>query len=70
MLFRSICTSNCVGGNPSGAYPWADSRKPKSADQWYPNAEGIDVKDDELYFVTKGQQRLYKVDLSGDTWTS
>jgi len=65
-----ICTSNCASDNPSGTYRWTDSRKPKYTDQWYPNAEGIDVKNDDLYFVTKGQERLYKVDLSGDTWTS
>jgi hypothetical protein len=53
-----------------GTYSWANSRTPQSGDQAYPNAEGIDVKGNQLYFVTKGQRRLYILDLDSNTWTS
>lgn len=65
-----ICTKNCGSSNPSGTYSWSNSRIPGYWDQAYPSAEGIDVKGDELYFVTKGQKRLYIVDLTSDTWIS
>lgn len=68
-----ICTSDCDTSAPSGIYVWTDTRNTSGGDnndQAYPNAEGIDVKNNELYFVTKVQQRLYIVDLVGDTWTS
>ena len=53
-----------------GTYSWRPSWDWESGDQQYPYAEGMDVKGDKLYFVTKGQKRLYIVDLAGDTWTS
>lgn len=67
---RLICTAGCGGSRPSGTYSWSTSRTPASGDQAYPNAEGIDVKGNDLYFVTKGQRRLYIVDLAGNTWRS
>mmetsp|Transcript_21378 Transcript_21378/g.32302 ORF Transcript_21378/g.32302 Transcript_21378/m.32302 type:complete len:357 (-) Transcript_21378:518-1588(-) len=67
---RLICNSGCSSSTPSGTYSWSTSRNPASGDQPYPNAEGIDVKGNELYFVTKGQRRLYIVDLLSNTWTS
>ena len=67
---RLICNSGCGGDRPSGTYSWSTSRSPASGDQAYPNAEGIDVKGNDLYFVTKGQRRLYIVDLAGSTWRS
>ena len=30
----------------------------------------IDIKGNDMYFVTKGQKRLYIVDLASNTWTS
>lgn len=67
---RLICTNGCNTGRPSGTYSWGSSRSPQSGDQAYPSAEGIDVKGNELYFVTKGQRRLYIVDLESNTWRS
>ena len=64
------CTANCGTNRPSGTYSWSTSRTPASGDQAYPNAEGIDVKGNDLYFVTKNQRRLYIVDLAGSTWRS
>lgn len=68
---KLVCTSNCRSSTPSGTYFWSSSRVPDtSSDQPYPHAEGMDVKGNELYFVTKQQQRLYILDLSSNTWTS
>ena len=67
---RLICTSGCSGSSPSGTYSWSTSRSPAGGDQAYPNAEGIDVKGNDLYFVTKGQRRLYIVKLDSNTWES
>ena len=67
---RLICTADCDSDTPSGTYSWATSRTPVTGDQDYPNAEGIDIKGDDMYFVTKNQRRLYIVDLAGTTWTS
>lgn len=65
-----VCTADCGSDRPSGVYSWSISRTPAFGDQAYPNAEGMDVKGNDLYFVTKGQRRLYIVDLAGSTWRS
>mmetsp|Transcript_11087 Transcript_11087/g.16285 ORF Transcript_11087/g.16285 Transcript_11087/m.16285 type:complete len:559 (+) Transcript_11087:190-1866(+) len=64
------CDTGCSGSSPSGTYAWSTSRTPVTGDQPYPSAEGIDVKANDLYFVTKGQRRLYMLDLTGTIWTS
>lgn len=54
----------------NGEYYWDTERNPNvGGDVAYPNAEGIDVKGNQLYFVTKGQKSLYIVDLDSNTWT-
>jgi len=67
---KMICTADCASSDPSGTYTWSATRSFETGDQPYANAEGIDVKGDEMYFVTKYQKRLYIVDLAGSTWTS
>eukprot|EP00547_Thalassionema_nitzschioides_P014031 CAMPEP_0194238918 /NCGR_PEP_ID=MMETSP0158-20130606/5536_1 /TAXON_ID=33649 /ORGANISM="Thalassionema nitzschioides, Strain L26-B" /LENGTH=561 /DNA_ID=CAMNT_0038973277 /DNA_START=51 /DNA_END=1733 /DNA_ORIENTATION=- len=71
---KLVCTSSCrrsSSTHPSGTYSWdSSSRTPDLGDQPYPYAEGIDVKGNELYFVTKEPKRLYILDLSSNTWTS
>lgn len=62
------CNSGCSTDGPSGTYEWSTSTSSSAGGYGYPAAEGIDVKGNRLYFVTKGQRRLYIVDLDSNTW--
>lgn len=62
-----LCDYSFLELNSDGSYKWETSRGNVGGVQ-YPLAEGIDVSGDTLYFVTKGQKRLYQLDLTGNTW--
>ena len=58
--------------NPTaGSFSWTTNRSiaDNNASQYYPSAEGIDIRDGILYFTTKGQKRLFILDLDGGTYT-
>ena len=71
---KLICLTAYDTSTPSGKYIWTNSRNTTDVDDdsdyAYPQAEGIDVKNNTLYFVTKSQERLYTVNLGGKNWTS
>jgi hypothetical protein len=54
----------------NGTYQWTDnkSKAGKSAQQYYPNAEGIDVANGILYFVSKKDEDLFILDLDKGTY--
>ena len=54
----------------NGTYQWIDnkSKAGKSAQQYYPNAEGIDVANGILYFVSKKDEDLFILDLDNFTY--
>lgn len=62
---------NPTSGTNSGYFSWTDVRSvgDNNASQYYPSAEGIDIRDGILYFTTKGQKRLFILDLDGGTYT-
>ena len=54
----------------NGTFEWTDnkSKAGKSAQQYYPNAEGIDVANGILYFVSKKDEDLFILDLDNFTY--
>jgi uncharacterized protein len=51
--------------NDSGTFDWTDvkSEAQRNANLYYPNSEGIDILDKELYFVSKIYKTLFVLDL-------
>ena len=62
---------NPTSGSNAGTFSWTDVRSvgDNNASQYYPSAEGIDIRDGILYFTTKGQKRLFILGLDGGTYT-
>ena len=71
---KLICLTAYDTSTPSGKYIWTNSRNTTdvddNSDYAQSQTEGIDVKNNTLYFVTKSQERLYTVNLGGKNWTS
>ena len=63
-----LIPSNEEGRN--GTYQWTDNKNKarKSAKLYYPNAEGIDVANGILYFVSKKDEDLFILDLDRGTY--
>lgn len=55
-----------------GSYRWTTEKEAarQNANAFYPNCEGIDVHNDELYFVSKQLVSFFILDLKGDTYQS
>jgi hypothetical protein len=53
-----------------GLYEWTDDidEGQQSAMDFFPNAEGIDVVDNLLYFVSKKLKRVFRLDLDSNTF--
>lgn len=60
------------GTSTEGTYRWTSDRNEAegSASVTYPQTEGIDFFNGELFFVSKSHRRLYELDLSGNAWNS
>ena len=70
-FLKMTCLADCSSNTPSGIYSWDEfSRSNSGEDQEYPNCEGIDIKGNSMYFVSKVQARMYILDLAGNTWES
>lgn len=54
-----------------GTYSWTTNFNlaRASARQHFPNGEGIDVYENELYFISKAQKMMYILDLDSNTYT-
>ena len=63
-----LIPSNEEGRN--GTYQWTNNKNKarKSAQLYYPNAEGIDVANGILYFVSKKDEDLFILDLDRGTY--
>ena len=57
-----------VGSGTSGTFSWVAS-KSQATPSLYPNAEGLDIKDDVLYFVSKVDKTLFILQLTQGTFT-
>ena len=55
-----------------GTYEWTTDEKDarKSAKEYFPNSEGIQVHEGKVYFMSKELQHLIILDLENMTWTS
>ena len=53
-----------------GDFWFASDRNDANAEDAYPFAEGIDIRDGMLYFVSKRSKRLYILDLDQETYES
>ena len=55
-----------------GTYQWIKSKElaKLNANAFYPNAEGIDVDGNQLYFVSKKLKTMFVLDLDNGTYTS
>ena len=55
-----------------GTYEWTDNKSASktNANLFYPNAEGLDVHEDQLFFVSKRLKTLFVLNLDGTTYTS
>eukprot|EP00977_Amphora_coffeiformis_P016670 scaffold5220_cov188-Amphora_coffeaeformis.AAC.2 len=62
---------NPNGSGTGGTFEWTLNRQRarRSAAIYYPNSEGIDVHDGQLYFVSKVYQEMYTLDLDARTYT-
>lgn len=58
--------------NSNGSFTWSSSRSAgeSSAQTYFPNAEGIDVFNRSLFFVSKARKTLITLDLAAQTWSS
>jgi len=58
--------------NADGTFDWSsdESAGASSASTYFPNAEGIDVINRQLFFVSKVDKELFELDLAAKTWTS
>jgi len=67
----SFLKINLVPGSSSGSFEWTKSRSEAeaSATRDYPFAEGIDIRDGMLYFVSKTLKRLLILNLDEMTMT-
>jgi len=57
--------------NPDmGTYSWTTDLETarSNAAMFYPESEGVDVNGSTLYFVTKGNKKLFTLDLNGNTY--
>lgn len=57
-----------VDSGTSGTFSWV-ATKSQATPSLYPNAEGIDIKDDVLYFVSKVDKTLFILQLNQGTFT-
>jgi len=60
----------CNGDSGSGSFFWTTSLSTgqSTANECFPNAEGIDVRDGKVYFVSKALKRLVILDLDALTY--
>ena len=58
--------------NQSGIYKWTTDLNASrlSAQNYFPNAEGIDVYENNLYFITKKKKLMYILDLDSNTYVA
>jgi secreted PhoX family phosphatase len=58
--------------NADGTFDWRSnlSAGESSASKYFPNAEGIDVINRQLFFVSKVNKELFELDLAAKTWMS
>jgi sugar lactone lactonase YvrE len=56
--------------NADGTFTWSSSASAgaNSASTYFPNAEGIDVINRQLFFVSKVNKELFELDLANMTW--
>ena len=56
--------------NADGTFEWSSSESAgaSSASTYFPNAEGIDVINRQLFFVSKVNKELFELDLANMTW--
>ena len=56
--------------NADGTFDWSsdESAGASSASTYFPNAEGIDVINRQLFFVSKVNKELFELDLAAKTW--
>merc|ERR1712007_21069 len=56
--------------NADGTFEWSSSESAGagSASTYFPNAEGIDVINRQLFFVSKVNKELFELDLANMTW--
>jgi hypothetical protein len=61
-----------LNSQSQGTFSWTTDREAAkaSASAQYPNSEGIDVYENELYFVSKARRRLFILNLDDGTHTS
>ena len=57
-------------GSSSGRYEWTRdfARGTESATRYFPNCEGIDVRGNELYFISKVLKVLFTLNLDNGTY--
>ncbi|GAX24222.1 hypothetical protein FisN_4Lh316 [Fistulifera solaris] len=55
----------------NGTYSWSPSRSvgETSAETYYPNTEGIDIFNRQMFFTSKATKTLVQVDLAGNTYS-
>lgn len=60
-----------VVNNRTNTFTWSTDKSlgEKSAEWNYPNTEGIDAHDGQLYFITKKLREMYILDLDKNTYT-
>jgi secreted PhoX family phosphatase len=58
--------------NADGTFDWSSDviAGETSASDYFPNAEGIDVINRQLFFVSKVDKELFELDLAAGTWVS
>mmetsp|Transcript_25296 Transcript_25296/g.50648 ORF Transcript_25296/g.50648 Transcript_25296/m.50648 type:complete len:889 (+) Transcript_25296:36-2702(+) len=56
--------------NADGTFDWnsSESAGASSASTYFPNAEGIDVINRQLFFISKVNKELFELDLAAKTW--
>jgi len=56
----------------TGRYEWTRDKTlaKQNAKSYYPNSEGIDVYDNELFFVSKKYKAIYTLNLDGNIYTN
>lgn len=58
-------------GTEDGSFEWVSdvSVAKQNAYDYFPNGEGIDVRDDELFFISKTLKRMFILNLDSETYT-
>lgn len=65
-----VLVPNALDDNNSGTYYWTTDRETAkvNSQQYYKHSEGIDVHNDQLFFVSKHQKELFILNLDDKTY--